>query len=87
MCVTFHPFSDGGRHSRPSVVFMRHSNRIWFKKKEQKSVQSWFRNFQSLPHVIQNLILLHQGIVRSLFLYIDFHVEMFLTEMYMSESQ
>ena len=37
--------------------------------------------------MIQNLILLHQGIVRSLLLYIDFHVDMFLKEMCMSESQ
>ena len=31
--------------------------------------------------------LLHHGIVRSLFLYIDFHVERFLKEIFMSESQ
>ena len=41
----------------------------------------------NLPHVVKNVILLHQGIVRSLFLYIDFHVEMFLKEKCMSESQ
>ena len=29
----------------------------------------------------KNVILLHQGIVRSLILYIDFHVVMFLKEM------
>ena len=57
MCVTFHPFSDGRRHSRPR------------------------------PHVVENSILQHQGIVRSLFLYIYFYVEMFLKEMCMSESQ
>ena len=78
MCVTFHPFSDGGRHGRPSVVFMRHSNRIWFRKKGTKKCPI------VLPHVVQNLILLHQGIVRSLFSYIDFTL---LKEMCMSESQ
>ena len=38
-------------------------------------------------YVVKNLILLHQGIVRFLFLYIDFHVEMFLKGMCMSELQ
>ena len=31
-------------------------------------------------HVVKKIILLHQGIVRSLILYIDFHLEMFLKE-------
>ena len=85
MRVTFHPFSDGRRHSKPSFVFMRHLNRICFRKNEQKSV--WFGNFSNLLHVVKNLILVHQGIVRSLFIYSNFQEEMFLKEMCTSESQ
>ena len=57
------------------------------KKPPTKSVYLRFWNFPNFPHVVKNLTLLHHDIVRSLFLYIDFHVERFLKEIFMSESQ
>ena len=36
MCVTFHPLSDGRRHSSPSFVFVGHLNRIRFRQNEKK---------------------------------------------------
>ena len=67
MCATFHPFSDVG------YVLCSCDIQIGFclEKKEQKSVGS--ETSQICLMLLTKKILLHQGIVRSLFLYIDFH--------------
>ena len=62
--------------TRPSFVLMRLSNHIRFRKRHKK-VSICGSKTSQIYHLVKKLILLHQGIVSSLFLYIDVHVEMF----------
>ena len=56
-------------------------------QKRDKKVNNCGSETSQIYYMWLKLILLHQGIVRSLFLYVDLHVEMFLKEICMSKSK